>query len=143
MTAGRGTVLISGASVAGPVLAYWLSRYGFAPSVVERTPELRVGDGGHAVDLFGPAVEVMDQMGILDAVSAARTRTEQISLIRPGHQTIDVDVDAAQLAVGVSDRHIEIMRGDLAQILHTATRDDVEYLFGDSVTGLHDTGATP
>ena len=26
------TVLISGASVAGPALAYWLRRHGFAPS---------------------------------------------------------------------------------------------------------------
>jgi 2-polyprenyl-6-methoxyphenol hydroxylase-like FAD-dependent oxidoreductase len=34
------TVLISGASIAGPALAYWLHRYGFTPTVVERAPEL-------------------------------------------------------------------------------------------------------
>jgi 2-polyprenyl-6-methoxyphenol hydroxylase-like FAD-dependent oxidoreductase len=31
---------------------------------------------------------------------------------------------------------IEIMRGDLVRILHEATRDDVEYLFGDSIADL-------
>ena len=59
----RPSVLISGASVAGPVLAYWLHRFGFRPTVVERTAQLRAGGGGHAVDLFGPAVELMDWMG--------------------------------------------------------------------------------
>jgi 2-polyprenyl-6-methoxyphenol hydroxylase-like FAD-dependent oxidoreductase len=33
-------VLISGASVAGPVLAYWLRRFGFRPIVVEQTEEM-------------------------------------------------------------------------------------------------------
>lgn len=43
-------ILISGASIAGPVLAYWLDRYGFDVTVVERAPTLRK-TGGHAVDL--------------------------------------------------------------------------------------------
>ena len=47
-------VLISGASIAGPTLAYWLHRYGFRVTVVERAPALRKA-GGHAVDLFAPA----------------------------------------------------------------------------------------
>jgi 2-polyprenyl-6-methoxyphenol hydroxylase-like FAD-dependent oxidoreductase len=59
----RPRVLISGASVAGPVLAYWLHRFGFRPTVIERVADLRVGGGGHAVDLFGPVVELMDWMG--------------------------------------------------------------------------------
>jgi 2-polyprenyl-6-methoxyphenol hydroxylase-like FAD-dependent oxidoreductase len=31
-------VLICGASIAGPTLAYWLHRHGFRVTVVERTP---------------------------------------------------------------------------------------------------------
>ena len=34
------------------------------------------------------------------------------------------------LSAGVSDRHLEIMRGDLAQIVVEATRGQVEYIFG-------------
>ena len=57
-------ILISGASIAGPVLAYWLSRRGFDVTVVERAPALRK-TGGHAVDLFQPAMQISEQMGVL------------------------------------------------------------------------------
>ncbi len=128
---GRGTVLVSGAGVAGPTLAYWLQRHGFRTTVVERTPTLRRGWGGHAVDLFGPAVEVAERMGILPQVLQARTRTELISITRPGRPAVEVDL--ARLVAGISDRHVEIMRGELVAILHDATRDDVEYVFGDGI----------
>jgi 2-polyprenyl-6-methoxyphenol hydroxylase-like FAD-dependent oxidoreductase len=130
------SVLISGASVAGPVLAYWLARAGVLVTVVERAPALR--PGGHGVDLFGPAVDVVARMGLLDAVRAARTRTDVLTLVRPGRRSIDVDVET--LSAGVSDRHVEILRGDLARILYDAGRADVEYVFGDAVTSLADTG---
>ena len=63
------TVLISGASIAGPMLAYWLSRTGFAPTIVERWPSLRTG--GHAVDFRGTAMEVVRRMGLADSIKAA------------------------------------------------------------------------
>jgi 2-polyprenyl-6-methoxyphenol hydroxylase-like FAD-dependent oxidoreductase len=78
-------VLISGASVAGPVLAYWLNRFGFQSTVVERTAELRFGSGGHAVDLFDPALQIIDWMGALTQVQDAGTHTEIFSFIRGGH----------------------------------------------------------
>ena len=43
------TVLVSGASIAGPTLAFWLSRFGFEVTVVERAPELRLG--GQNIDV--------------------------------------------------------------------------------------------
>ncbi|GAA5162125.1 FAD-dependent monooxygenase [Pseudonocardia eucalypti] len=131
-----GTVLVCGASVAGPALAYWLCRYGYEVTVVEQTPQLRRGLGGHAVDLFGPAVEVTEWMGVLPQVLAARTRTDLLAFERPGKPPIEVDF--AELAAGISDRHVEIMRGELAAILHEATQDRARYLFGDSITAIDD-----
>jgi 2-polyprenyl-6-methoxyphenol hydroxylase-like FAD-dependent oxidoreductase len=133
----RGNVLISGASVAGPTLAYWLHRAGFRVTVVERSSSVRRGWGGQAVDLFGPAVDIVERMGLLPRVTAARTRTELITFVRPGRRSVDIDL--ARLVGGVSDRHVEIMRGELAAILHEATRDDVEYLFGDHIRTLDQT----
>ncbi len=133
------TVLVSGAGVAGPTLAWWLRRRGLTPTVVERRTAVRAGDGGHAIDLFGPAVEVVARMGLADAVQSARTRTVTLSYVRPGRRPVEVDV--ATLSAGVSDRHVEILRGDLVSLLAAATRDDVEYVFGDEVTGLADSGA--
>ena len=122
MPASGGRVLISGASVAGPVLAYWLSRFGFQPTVVEKTAELRFGSGGHAVDLFGPALEIIEWMDALQQVQDARTHTEIISFLRDGHRPIDVPAELS--AEGVSERHVEIMRGELAKIIYEAGRDD-------------------
>jgi 2-polyprenyl-6-methoxyphenol hydroxylase-like FAD-dependent oxidoreductase len=131
-------VLVSGASVAGPTLAWWLHRHGFIPTVVERTPALRAGLGGHAVDLFGPAVDVAEWMGLLPQVQAARTQTELVMLERPGRRPIEVDLSG--LVAGISARHVEIMRGELTSILYEATRDDVEYRFGDSIRTLDEDG---
>jgi 2-polyprenyl-6-methoxyphenol hydroxylase-like FAD-dependent oxidoreductase len=63
-------VLIAGAGIAGPALAYWLNRRGHRPVLVERMDRLRVG--GHAVDVRGTALDVIDRMGLGDAVRDAR-----------------------------------------------------------------------
>jgi len=120
------------------VLAHWLHRFGFRPTVVERAPQMRAGGGGHAVDLFGPAVDIMNWMGVLDQVESARTTTEVVALIRPGRSPIEVPAEMA--SEGVSERHIEILRGDLAQIVWNTTSDTIEYVFGDSITAVTGTG---
>jgi len=132
-------VLISGASVAGPVLAYWLDRYGVETTVVERTPALRHGLGGHAVDLFGHAADVVRQMGLWAEVADARTMIEKLTIERTGARPVHVDL--GRLYAGMSDRHVEILRGELTRILSAATAHTSEYLFGDSITALADDGA--
>lgn len=131
-------ILISGASVAGPVLAYWLRRHGFTPTVVERAPGLRK-TGGHAVDLFRPAMEIVERMGLLPAVQARSTGTDRMTMLREG-VTRGVEVDVERLMAAFSTRHVEIMRDDLAEILVAATRDDVEYVYGDSIAGIAERG---
>lgn len=126
-------ILISGASVAGPVLAYWLRRHGFTPTVVERSPTPRK-TGGHAVDLFRPAMAIAERMGVLPAVLARGTGTDRMTLLRAG-QTRGVEVDVARLMAAFSDRHVEIMRDDLSEILLGATG-DVEYVYGDSIAAI-------
>jgi 2-polyprenyl-6-methoxyphenol hydroxylase-like FAD-dependent oxidoreductase len=127
-------VLISGASVAGPVLAYWLNRYGFEVTVVERAPQLRK-TGGHAVDLFRPAMNITERMGVLPDVEAKATATTRLTLLREGRRT-PVSVDLTKVFGAASDRHVEIMRDDLSEIYYDAASADVEYLFGDSITGV-------
>ena len=131
-------VLISGASIAGPVLAYWLTRRGFDVTVVERAPVLRK-TGGHAVDLFRPAMDISEQMGVLPQILAHKTGTEELVFYRPGARG-PARVDYRKLVGAMSDRHVEIMRDDLSEIYYEAGRDDVEYLFGDEITGISDDG---
>jgi 2-polyprenyl-6-methoxyphenol hydroxylase-like FAD-dependent oxidoreductase len=127
-------ILISGASIAGPVLAYWLTRHGFDVTVVERAPQLRK-TGGHAVDLFRPAMEISEKMGVLPRIEALATGTDTATICRAGTRR-PVRVDLTKAVGAVSDRHVEIMRDDLSEAYYDAGRDDVEYLFGDSITAI-------
>jgi 2-polyprenyl-6-methoxyphenol hydroxylase-like FAD-dependent oxidoreductase len=119
--------------VAGQALAYWLRRFGFTPVVVERAPAPR--DGGQAVDLRGAAIEVARRTGILDAARAARTDTRGMSYVNSAGKRLA----SLNGAFGVIDpEDVEIVRGDLVSILHEAARNDVEYVFDDSVSSLTD-----
>ena len=127
-------ILISGSSIAGPVLAYWLTRHGFDVTVVERAPQLRK-TGGHAVDLFRPAMEISEKMGVLPRIEALATGTDTATICREGTRR-PVRVDLTKAVSAVSDRHVEIMRDDLSEAYYDAGRDDVEYIFGDSITAI-------
>ena len=130
-------ILVSGASIAGPVLAYWLTRHGFDVTVVERAPTLRK-TGGHAVDLFRPALEISAKMGVLPRIEALATGTNRLRMYREGRPR-PAEIDLTKIVGVASDRHVEIMRDDLSEIYYDAARDDVEYLFDDSITAIdHD-----
>ncbi len=128
-------ILISGASIAGPVLAYWLTRYGFDVTVVERAPTLRK-TGGHAVDLFRPAMEISAKMGVLPRIEARATGTDRLTMYREGRPSAQ-SRSTSPRSTGCHLRpHVEIMRDDLSEIYYDAARDDVEYVFGDSITAI-------
>jgi 2-polyprenyl-6-methoxyphenol hydroxylase-like FAD-dependent oxidoreductase len=130
---GNRTVLISGAGIGGPALAFWLARRGFAPTVVEVAPAPR--PGGHAVDLRGAGRDVVERMGLLDAVRAASADERGFAYVdRRGRWTARMPADAFGGEGMVAE--IEIMRGELSRILYEATRARTEYLFGDRITGL-------
>jgi 2-polyprenyl-6-methoxyphenol hydroxylase-like FAD-dependent oxidoreductase len=121
-------ILISGASIAGPTLAYWLYRAGHAVTVVERASAIR--RGGYAIDLRGPALTVAQRMGILDQLRREATDTRSTSFI--DHRGCRVATfDRGFGVLGPDD--VEILRGDLAAILYELTRGDVEYVFDDSI----------
>ncbi|MFJ8784895.1 FAD-dependent monooxygenase [Streptomyces sp. NPDC102476] len=125
------TVLISGASVAGPALALNLMRYGARVTVVEKAPELR--GGGFAVDFRGHVHRrVLTEMGIWDEIHVRQTHMgRQIVVDADGAPKVDLPSD-------MMSGDVEIFRGELAHIMYERTRDQVEYVFGDSVATLTD-----
>lgn len=129
---------MSGASVAGPALAYWLARYGFEVTVVERAPELRK-TGGHAVDLFEPAIEISRRMGVLPGIEKLATGTETMSVLREGVAK-PVSMNVGRIFRSSTSRHVEIMRDDLSELYFDAGRDQVEYLFDDSIAAIEENG---
>ncbi|MFG3291934.1 FAD-dependent monooxygenase [Streptomyces sp. NPDC048179] len=131
-------ILVSGASVAGPVLAYWLTRHGFSVTVVERAPALRK-TGGHAVDLFRPAMNISEKMGVLARVEERATGAKRMTVHGEGLRG-PVRADLSKIFGATSERHVEIMRDDLSEIYYDTARDDVEYVFGDSITAISPDG---
>ncbi|MCP2167302.1 2-polyprenyl-6-methoxyphenol hydroxylase [Goodfellowiella coeruleoviolacea] len=126
-------MLIAGASVAGPALAYWLHRHGFTPTVVEQAPALR--DGGYKVDLRGVAMQVVDRMGLTSAITRHSTRMRGGAWVdASGKPLATLGPDLIGMRAPGDD---EVLRGDLARVLHEATRHQVEYVFGDSITGIN------
>ncbi|MFJ2577414.1 FAD-dependent monooxygenase [Kitasatospora aureofaciens] len=126
-------ILISGAGIAGPVLAHWLRRNGFNPTVVERAPAPR--PGGQTVDLRGAGRTVIERMGLMEQVRALCVDQRGLGLVdRRGRLTARMPVELFDGEGIVSE--IEILRGDLADLLYRASAGEVEYLFDDTVTAL-------
>ncbi|MEJ2890578.1 FAD-dependent monooxygenase [Actinomycetospora aeridis] len=132
------SILISGASIAGPAAASWLAAAGWDVTVVERFDHLR--DEGQNVDIRGIGREVIRRMGLEDAVRAHHTR-------ETGQAFVDEDGRAyASFPAGTDDTdssptaELEILRGQLARLLYDHSANSAEYLFGDQIVDLHDDG---
>ncbi|GLY76011.1 FAD-dependent monooxygenase [Actinoallomurus iriomotensis] len=125
-------VLIVGASIGGPALAHWLRRYGFEVTVVERAAGLR--PGGQAIDVRGPAVEVVRRMGVLEEVRRRSTDLRGMSMVGENGEELFRTTDRTASGGDVDGPDVEILRDDLAAIL--AGAGEAEYLFGDAVVAL-------
>lgn len=127
-------ILISGAGIAGPTLAYWLHRYGFDVTVVEKASAIR--GGGYPIDIRGTALAVVDRMGVLPQLRAAHINTNRISFVDPGGRTVG-SLRPEAFTGGVRSRDLEVPRGHLTAVLYELIRDDVQFLFGDSIAVMH------
>ncbi|PXX59644.1 2-polyprenyl-6-methoxyphenol hydroxylase-like FAD-dependent oxidoreductase [Nocardia tenerifensis] len=124
-------VLISGAGIAGPALAYWLCRAGFAVTIVEKAGALRAG--GYPIDIRGTAVEVVRRMGILPRLREAHIASRRFTFLDADGGTV-ASIEPRAITGGAED--LEVRRGDLSASLYALIRDDVEFLFDDAIDTL-------
>jgi 2-polyprenyl-6-methoxyphenol hydroxylase-like FAD-dependent oxidoreductase len=122
------SVLISGAGIGGPSLAYWLGRYGYAVTVVERAPWLR--DSGAAVDFRGDQLALLERTGIMGDLRACETHMGDLQIVDGAGKHVST------LPSMLFSGELEIDRGDLARILYHHSKDSTEYVFGDRITSL-------
>lgn len=132
------TVVVSGASVAGTAAAYWLGRHGYSVTMVERHPGLR--PGGQAIDVRGPALDVLERMGLLAAAQEHKTRIRGASFVDRDGNELFRDTESTPTGGPVNSPDIELLRDDLVELLYGATQPSVEYLFDDSISTLQDDG---
>lgn len=125
MGSGSLRVVVSGASIAGLSAAFWLSRAGWHVTVVERAPAFR--EGGQNVDVRGVAHEVLDRMGLTEAIRAQNT-TETGTVLVDGSGKVTVELPSEGPDGATAE--LEVLRGDFARTILQALPDDVALLYG-------------
>src|ERR1700749_3842889 len=108
-------ILISGGGIAGPSLAYWLTRQGPAVTVIEQAGELRTG--GRAIDFRGPALTGPEKMGLLEKVRAGATDMGPLVLVDGRGKEV------GRLPAEVVSGEVEMLWGTFTRILYEAVRD--------------------
>jgi 2-polyprenyl-6-methoxyphenol hydroxylase-like FAD-dependent oxidoreductase len=123
------SILISGASVAGPALAFWLGRAGHDVTVVERSRGLR--EGGYAVDFRGEAhMGTLARMGMLEDLRALETGGGAMRFVDSRNRT------RLFLPAEFAGGDLEVRRADLTRVLYEHSKDNVRYVYGDSIRSL-------
>ena len=127
------TVLISGAGIAGPTLAYWLSAAGFRPTLVERGPALRTG--GYVIDFWGLGYDIAERMGLLQEIDRIGYHMRELRIVDDhGRRVAGFGTTVFEELTG--GRFVTIGRSDLSRLLFDRARVGTETLFGDEIVEL-------
>ena len=127
-------VLVTGASVAGPAVAYWLARTGCQVTVLDQAPALR--DGGQNIDVRASARQVLRLMDLEDAVRARTTHEAGTRFVDEAGATVSEFPVRPGAGADGPTAELEILRGALARILVDACPGTVEWRFGDRIDAL-------
>lgn len=130
-------VLISGAGIAGPALAWWLVRYGDSVTLVEKAPRLRTG--GYVIDFWGAGFDIAERMGLLPEIRRRSYLVEEVRVVnRRGKRVAGFAAETIGRAAG--GRYLSLPRGELAAVIFGAIESRAEAIFGDSVAAMENIG---
>jgi 2-polyprenyl-6-methoxyphenol hydroxylase-like FAD-dependent oxidoreductase len=128
-------ILISGAGIAGPTLAFWLKAAGFAPTLLERTPSLRAG--GYVIDFWGLGYDIAERMGLIDDICRVGYRVREVRIVD--------DAGRRRSGFGTSvfieltgGRFVTLPRSELSRLLFEKVKDSAECIFGDEIVEQHE-----
>ncbi len=129
------TVLISGAGIAGPALAYWLKAADFEPTIVERAPALR--HGGYVIDFWGLGYDLAERMGLLGEINRVGYHAREMRIVNgEGRRVAGFGTEIfSELTAG---RYVTLQRSDLSRLLSEKSRGQVESIFGDTIVSLEE-----
>lgn len=126
-------ILISGAGIAGPALAYWLERAGFAPTIIERAPTLR--SGGFVIDFWGLGYDLAERMGLADDIGQVGYRITEMRIVDDRGERV------AGFGIGVLNeltggRFATLPRSELSRLLYNKIAARTEVILGDEIVDL-------
>jgi 2-polyprenyl-6-methoxyphenol hydroxylase-like FAD-dependent oxidoreductase len=127
-------VLISGAGIAGPALAFWLLRYGFTPTIVERAPAFRAD--GYMIDVWGMGYDLVERFGLLNAMRDHVYVIDRLEFVNE-HGGVLAGFGGDVFRRALAGRFFSIPRGDLARAIFDTIDGKVETLFGTGIEALH------
>ena len=128
-------ILISGAGIAGPTLAYLLANYGHEPTIVEHAPSLRTG--GYVIDFWGIGYDIADKMGLIPQLRERGYVAKEVRFVDSNGQRIG-GFSTSAFGEALQDRYMSLRRGDLAAAIYSKIDGRVETLFSDSIASLVD-----
>jgi 2-polyprenyl-6-methoxyphenol hydroxylase-like FAD-dependent oxidoreductase len=129
------SVLISGAGIAGPTLAFWLKAAGFEPMLIERSPVLRAG--GYVIDFWGLGYDIAERMGLLPEIHRNGYHVQEMRIVDDTNQRL------AGFGTGVfteltGGRYVTVPRSKLSRLLFQKVEDHVESIFDEEIVALEE-----
>ena len=130
-------IIINGAGIAGPTLAYWLREGGHEVLLVEAAPRLR--SGGYIIDFWGVGYDIAEKMGLISRIRDMGYQVGEVRFVdRHGRTRGGFSTDVFRRLM--NGRFTSLRRSDLATAIYGALDAKVETIFGDSVAGIEDVG---
>jgi len=126
-------ILISGAGIAGPTLAYWLLQYGMNPTIVEQAPALRTG--GYVIDFWGAGFDIAERMRLSEEIKNSGYRVQEVRIVNEEGERV-AGFPAAAFTRATRGRFTSLPRGDLASAIFRRVQDHAETIFGDSISSI-------
>jgi 2-polyprenyl-6-methoxyphenol hydroxylase-like FAD-dependent oxidoreductase len=127
------SVLISGAGIAGPTLAYWLKAAGFEPALLERAPALR--SGGYVIDFWGLGYDLAERMGLIGEINRAGYHVRELRIINDAGSRV-AGFGTAVFSDLTDGRYVTLPRSALSRSLFGKVKDSIETIFDDEIVAL-------
>jgi 2-polyprenyl-6-methoxyphenol hydroxylase-like FAD-dependent oxidoreductase len=129
------TVLISGAGIAGPTVAFWLGRAGFKSTLIECAPTLRTS--GYVVDFWGLGFDIAERMDLADEINRVGYHIREMRIVNEKSHRI-AGFDARVFTELTRGRFATLGRSDLSRLLFEKVRRTTETIFNDEIISLRE-----
>jgi 2-polyprenyl-6-methoxyphenol hydroxylase-like FAD-dependent oxidoreductase len=128
-------ILISGAGIGGPTLAYWLNAAGFEVTLIERARTLRTG--GYVIDFWGLGYDIAERMGLGSDIDRIGYHMRELRIVGDrGERIASFGTRVFRELTG--GRFVTLGRSDLSRMLFEKIKGTTEVIFGDEIVGLQE-----
>jgi 2-polyprenyl-6-methoxyphenol hydroxylase-like FAD-dependent oxidoreductase len=128
-------ILICGAGIAGPTLAFWLKAAGFESTLVELAPALRTG--GYVIDFWGLGYDIAERMGLARDIEDIGYHIREMRIVNDRGECVS-GFGTKVFRELTSGRFVTLGRSDLSRLLFEKIKGTTEVIFGDGIVALQE-----